>query len=539
MIRTNTNFHKLFIGIFLLCLFSISNIQAQDVYCATVNYNYTEGENGKVTFTATSDKPVIEWYWYFGDQATSREENPSHQYFYAGEYDVCVKVVVNDNCTGAICKTIRVEKGALGGSCNLDAQWKYEISGKMITAKAWSNATTAATYAWSFGDNQTGLGNEVRHEFNENGDYEVCLTVTQPSATATGQSCTEKVCKKITIGSAQNPCDLKADFTFELSGNNLVAKATSNAGNSGKYLWKISDGTALEGTEIKHEFKEKGDYEVCLNVSKPATTVSQPCSVTVCKKLSIITTNSPCDFDVDFKFELNGNILSALAITNAGNGANYKWKISDGTVLEGQEIKHEFAERGDYNICLNVAKPAITATQVCSKTVCKKVSIGQDTNDDCPLKADFRMIKSNTGIGLQAKSNDPEAEYLWKIEGLNVTYSGKDVSIPMTRPGVYTICLTVASRRWECRIQVCKRIVIGRSNGLLSPNPTTDYISFFSPDQNITGYFLINASHGIVASQKLITKEAWIDVIHLPAGMYFLQVEYEDGTTTIEKIFKQ
>lgn len=539
MIRTITKYKILLFTCCWYCMFFISNIQAQDAYCAKVDYSYAAGGQGKVTFSATSDKPVQEWYWYFGDQATSREENPTHQYAYAGEYDVCVKVLVNDNCTGAMCKAIRVESGALGASCNLDVQWKYEISGKMLTAKGWSNASNAATYTWNFGNNQTGQGSEVRHEFTENGDYEVCLTVTQPSTTATGQTCTEKSCKKITIGQFQNPCDIKADFTFELSGRKLVAKAVSNVGNTGKYTWKISDGTALEGVEIKHEFKEKGDYEICLNVAKPATTVSQPCSVTVCKKVSVGTTSSPCDFDVDFKFELNGNILAATAVTNAGAGTKYRWKISDGVSLEGQEIKHEFKERGDYEICLNVVKPATTASQICQKTICKKVSVGQISNNDCPLEADFRIIKSNAGFGVQAKSNDSEAEYTWTVEGQNASYTGREVRIPISRPGIYTVCLTVVSRRWECRIKICKRVVIGRSNGIISPNPTMDYIRIFNEDQNITSYALINTSNGLLASQKLMANETMIDVTHLPTGVYFLQVEYEDGTTSIEKIFKQ
>lgn len=515
--------------------------EAQDVYCATADFTTTEKENGIVEFTGTSDKPVLEWYWYFGDQNTSREINPTHTYLYAGEYEVCLKVLVADSCTGAVCKTIRVEKGALGGACNLDIDFKHEINGLMLTAKGWSNANqNAARYTWKFGDNNTGEGTDVRHTFAEKGTYTVCLTVTLPTTTASDPICSETICKTIKIGETGNPCDLKADFKFDINGLILTAKGWTNHTSPGaRYSWKFGDNTTGDGQDVRHEYTQKGEYNVCLTVTIPATTSSSPlCSQTICKTLKIGDINNPCDLKADFTFALSGNIVKAMATSNAGNGARYIWKISDGTTAEGLEIKHQFEQRGEYEICLVVTKPAVTATQNCSVTVCKKITIGQNTTDEaCPLKADFRYTRSLTGFGFHARSNDPDAEYTWTIEGLNATFTGKDVRIPLSRPGVYTVCLTVSSRSFGCRTQVCKRIVIGRSSGVVSPNPATDYTRV-SAEQAITSFLLFDSKYNQVDSGLVFQEEINLDVSHLIPGVYYLMITLEDGSTSVEKIIK-
>lgn len=536
-----------FIRLSFVCAFVILSgfiyrTEAQDVYCATADFTATKKENGIVEFTGTSDKPVLEWYWYFGDQNTSREINPRNQYLYAGEYEVCLKVLVNENCTGAVCKTIRVEKGALGGACDLKTDFKYEVSGLMLTAKGWSNANqNAARYTWKFGDNNTGEGTEVRHTFAEKGDYTVCLTVTLPATSASNPACTETICKTVKIGAVTNPCHLKTDFKFDVNGLILTAKCWTNQTQPGAlYTWKFGDNTTGEGQEIRHEYSQKGSYDLCLTVTVPATTASNPmCSETICKTIIIGEINNPCDLKADFTFEISGNILKASATSNAGNGARYFWKISDGTTSEGQEINHPFQQRGAYEICLVVSKPAVTVTQNCSVTVCKKITIGNVTTDnECPLKADFRYTRTITGLSFNANSNDEKAEYKWTIEGLNTSFSGKDIRIPLSRPGVYTVCLTVYSRAFGCRVQVCKKVIIGRSSGMVTPNPTTDY-SLVEADQKITSYLLFDSKHNQVDSRLVFDERFNLDMSGLITGVYYLIITYEDGSMSIEKIIKQ
>ncbi|MBK8548019.1 MAG: PKD domain-containing protein [Saprospiraceae bacterium] len=619
--------------IFAFLLGNIHYSSAQDVYCSTVDFTAVEKENGVVEFSGTSDKPVVEWYWYFGDNNTSREEKPTHQYNYASDYEVCLKVLVNDNCTGAICKKVKVEKGALSGACDLKADFKYEVNGLILNAKGWTLATQPTLrYTWKFGDNTTAEGAEVKHEYTQKGEYNVCLSVTLPATTVSNPPCVETICKTIKVGETNSPCDLKADFKYEVNGLILNAKGwtlatqpalrytwkfgdnttaegaevkhedyqkgeynvclmvtlpattvsnppcvetickTIKVGETNspcdlkadfkyevnglllhakgwtiatqpallRYTWKFGDNTTAEGAEVKHEYSQKGEYNVCLTVSAPAITASSPpCSETICKTIKIGESGNPCDLTADYKFELTDNILKAIAISNGGNNATYFWKISDGTTAQGPEMKHQFKERGDYEVCLVVTKPTTSASQNCSVVVCKKITVGPTiSNADCLLKADFKYLRTNTGIGFHSRSNDANANFTWTVEGRSETYSGQGFSIPLTEPGVYKVCLTVESRTFGCRVQVCKRVVIGRSPGIVSPNPSSDFTRIQS-DAIINSFVLLDRSSNKVLQGDVSGNEIVIDLSPFSTGMYYLMLTYEDGTSTMQKIMKQ
>ena len=307
-----------------------------------------------------------------------------------------------------------------------------------------------------------------------------------------------------------------------------------------RYTWKFGDNTTAEGAEVKHEYSQKGEYNVCLTVSAPAITASSPpCSETICKTIKIGESGNPCDLTADYKFELTDNILKAIAISNGGNTATYFWKISDGTTAQGPEMKHQFKERGDYEVCLVVTKPTTSASQNCSVVVCKKITVGPTiSNADCLLKADFKYLRTNTGLGFLARSNDPDAKYNWTIEGRNESFSGQGFRIPLTEPGVYKVCLTVESRTFGCRVQVCKKVVIGRSPGVLSPNPVLDFARIQS-DITISSVTLLNRMNTQIMDVQVNGNDTSIDMYSLPTGMYYLLITYEDGSTSIQKVIKQ
>ncbi len=54
-----------------------------------------------------------QWFWTFGDQTTSTEQNPVHQYNASGEYQVCLTITRDDTgyyCTDDTCMTVTVPR---------------------------------------------------------------------------------------------------------------------------------------------------------------------------------------------------------------------------------------------------------------------------------------------------------------------------------------------------------------------------------------------------------------------------------------------
>lgn len=65
-----------------------------------------------VTFTSTSSGATT-WEWEFGDGFTSTEENPSHLYPLAGNYEVCLTVTNDAGCEDKICDSVIIEEISL------------------------------------------------------------------------------------------------------------------------------------------------------------------------------------------------------------------------------------------------------------------------------------------------------------------------------------------------------------------------------------------------------------------------------------------
>jgi hypothetical protein len=72
---------------------------------------------------------------------------------------------------------------------------------------------------------------------------------------------------------------------------------------------------------------------------------------------------------------------------------------------------------------------------------------------------------------------------------------------------------------------------------LISPNPTYDWLRITSP-KKVVKYDIVNTQGMILKSQEHIGNEAQINIIDLPASMYYIIVYTEDGTSVTQKIIK-
>lgn len=53
----------------------------------------------QIQFTDTTEGNVVSWYWEFGDNETSTDQNPTHIYTEEGRYDVSLEVTYDDDST--------------------------------------------------------------------------------------------------------------------------------------------------------------------------------------------------------------------------------------------------------------------------------------------------------------------------------------------------------------------------------------------------------------------------------------------------------
>ena len=166
--------------------------------------------------------------------------------------------------------------------------------------------------------------------------------------------------------------------------------------------------------------------------------------------------------DVDFTIEVQGKTVNVSG-QSQDSIIQWYWHFGNGITKNGQNVTFSYEKNGVYEICLKVhaLSPATTSNAFCTGIVCKKVTIGSNTdNDDCGLSADFEFTVSENSIKVIGKSNDADARFLWNISGQNVQQIGRETVFKVEKSGIYEICLTVVNSIENCKVQICKKVEV-------------------------------------------------------------------------------
>ena len=89
------------------CGTSVTKTIVVDVLPTNADFDYFYIENRTIKFQDQSSSDVINWYWDFGDQTTSLDQNPLHSYGDTGLYRVTLVVENKYGCTDTITKMVR------------------------------------------------------------------------------------------------------------------------------------------------------------------------------------------------------------------------------------------------------------------------------------------------------------------------------------------------------------------------------------------------------------------------------------------------
>lgn len=217
-------------GSYLVCL-TLADSCGSSFKCKTVDVtcpgpkvqfsyflDYTE-----VHFIDSGTSPIISSrYWDFGDSTYSTAHDPVHTYT-SGLYVYYVCFTATDSCgSGSVCDSVYVEppmKPHFTSESNLTNDLEVDFTGQ---------AKGAASWDWSFGDGEHSTLRNPSHLYSDYGNYQVCITVTNPLGT--NSSCDsllvirKEQANRIDPGTAYpNPTDgkLKIKFIIDIPNVNI------------------------------------------------------------------------------------------------------------------------------------------------------------------------------------------------------------------------------------------------------------------------------------------------------------------------------
>lgn len=318
--------------------------------------------------------------WKFGDGTSSNDVNPSHVYAQEGNYTVCLVIETANNCRKEVCKVVEVRCPTPPPICNVHAKFEWRRDSAQWN-KVWFNNLSQPipniwrTY-WSYGDGTSSQDFNSYHIYPQPGKYYVCLKVQSLNG------CTDTYCDSVIVRKPET-CEGRADYSFEVSANNLLEYRfkPKYINQTWKYYWSFGDGTSSTAIQPVHKYPHAGTFKVCLTVVN-----GDSCRATTCKEIRVALN---CD-DVKVKFEYTRNQEKPYIITFHASGnlpiIQQTWtitKLSNTTIfpppipvlINGSNPTYTFRDSGWYMVCLY----AITINN-CKRTYCERIYIEHGQN---------------------------------------------------------------------------------------------------------------------------------------------------------------
>ncbi len=232
--------------------------------CQAMFYDYPGDVPNSVQFMDESWGNPTNWAWDFGDGETSTEQDPLHIYAAEGEYFVNLTISAGDICNSTIEMMVRVGLDSIPEGCQ--AQFFYFPACDSVPAgdlnyqfidMSWGEPDG---WAWDFGDGGTSDEQDPLHAFAEEGEYEVCLTITKANDTCESTYCEMVYVSYDTIG------DCYGWFTYMADDLDVDFEGFMGNSQNGVYTWEFGDGSAGSGQSVSHTYADDGIYLVTMNV---------------------------------------------------------------------------------------------------------------------------------------------------------------------------------------------------------------------------------------------------------------------------------
>lgn len=126
--------------------------------------------------------------------------------------------------------------------------------------------TANPSYSWDFGDGSTSTEQNPVHTYNQSGQYNACLTVTDSVS-----GCQAVYCSFIVVDNSSDSCF--ASFMYypyqDTSGSNgyTVAFYDNSPSWSNQWFWDFGDGTTSTEHYPVHTYAQHGTYNVCFTIT--------------------------------------------------------------------------------------------------------------------------------------------------------------------------------------------------------------------------------------------------------------------------------
>ena len=316
------------------------------------------------------------------------------------------------------------------------------------------------SYLWDFDDGNSSTDQNPTHQYSDDGDYNVNLTVTDNNGK------TDSVIKIVTVLN-QNP---SADFTYTPSNPNTTTNlqftdtSTDIDGTVQSWFWDFDDGNTSTDQNPTHSYSLSGTYNVNLTVTDDNGDTDS-----IEKSITITAVPPVADFTWT---PTTPETLETVSFTDTstdsdGTITDWFWDFDDGNTSTAQHPTHTYSYPGFYQVNLTVTdSQSLTDSVINTIEVTNQAPIANDdqanSTEDTILwisvlandyDVDGSIIPSTVTINTDASSGNTtinsstgEIEYCpdFEFSGIDTfTYTVEDNN--GTTSNIATVTITVLS----------------------------------------------------------------------------------------------
>ncbi|MEM6263235.1 MAG: PKD domain-containing protein, partial [Bacteroidota bacterium] len=297
----------------------------------------------RFTDQTSSSASITNWFWQFGDGATSTQQNPVHTYAIDGNYTVSLQVTDANGCSNSLTR-------------NSYIVLRHPVADFVSTAVPscpgqrvrFTNTSTPDTtlnfYFWQFGDGGTSRGQNPRRTYNNPGTYDVTFVV------GNILGCRDTITKPAHVTIYTPPtASMVVSKTAFCTPDSIRVISTSTNGTSPitSTFWEFGNGNVANTQVANFTYTISGNYTLRLTVTDSLG----------CEDRETQTINAYPVPEVDFVADdtLNCapiNITFTDQTTSSATLTNWLWDFGDGTFGAGNRPINRYNTNGVYDVSL-------------------------------------------------------------------------------------------------------------------------------------------------------------------------------------------
>lgn len=323
----------------------------------------------------------------------------------------------------------------------LDVEYLPECNTVMLDASKSSDPEgDELSYAWDFGDGQSGTGVRISHEYGKPGTYLASLVVNE----ASGQVF-NSVLRQFKIRINHPPIARAGEDLVVAPGEKTVFDSSKSEDPDGKIrgrFWDFGDGKTAKGRTVKHAYKKPGRYTAVLRVEDNTGT---PCGTGTDEREIVVNAGPDVKTGGDKIASPNETVSFSAegSVDRDGQIIEYKWNFGDGNAGQGMNVEHVYKKPGVYKVTLTATDDSGTKNSKAAASL--KVFV----NDRPVAKAgpDRRASVGEKIVFDASRSRDRDGriiEYAWDFgDGESKSTGESKIEHAYERPGTYNVILNV------------------------------------------------------------------------------------------------